>query len=392
MTNTILFAALMMVSGPVIVVTGQSLSAGDSATPAVSAAVVGSNKTVAGLVNGATGTPPPTMDAFPFGDLIEASIESPRSGIGNYFYTLTGTSVFVVSGSKNASVYTAIKRGTVPFENMERMLESASARAGHKCIASVLIHGESDHAAGTSRAQYTANVVEFQSDIRAKCNAVGSGSGVPMFVSQMSSWTDDWYAGTNTTSVIPLAVYDAARQNSGTVVLVQPFYNWTHAADGLHLTNTSSRSMGAKFGQAIAFGPSWQPLWPRLSSPVERTTNVITVYLYTPFPPLVVDTTNITGVSATTRGFEYTDDSSPPSITAVDCSAACSGNTCSCQITLSGTPTGANKKLRYAYTGTDNNAGGPTSGPRGNIRDSDTATWQGAALYNWLVHFEESVL
>lgn len=382
-----------MASGkPLIMVTGQSLAAGGATVSPVSVAVVGQNQTVAGIAYTVDGTPPPSMAAFPFGDLVEATVESPRSGIGNFYYTATGQSVFVVTGANGGSAYTAIKSGTNTFLAMERMMESAAARNGDRCLASVLIHGETDHINGTTRQTYAANILEMQSDIKAKCARIGSaGQQVPIFVSQMSSWTDDNNPGTSTTSAIPMAVYDAARA-SGDCRLVQPFYNWTHAADGIHLTNTSSRAMGAKFGQAIAFGPSWQPLWPRLDSPVERTANVITVYLHTPFPPLVVDTTNVTGVSATTRGFEYTDDSSPPSITEVDCSAACSGNTCSCQITLASTPTGANKKLRYAYTGTDNAAGGPTSGPRGNIRDSDTATWQGAALYNWLVHFEEPVL
>lgn len=378
-----------------VLVSGQSLAAGSSTTSALSTTVVGSNQTVYGIVyNSAPSgiTSAPNLACHPFGDLIETdSSESPRSGIGNYFYTLTGQSVFVATGAKGSSAYTAIKSGTAPYIQLERMMEAAAARDGDKCAAFVLIHGEDDHAAGTTRTQYAANIVEFRTDLMAKCRAIGSGGELPTYVTQFSSWTDDNFTGTNTTSVIPLADYDAARANMGRIFLVQPFYNWTHAADGVHLSNTSSRAMGAKIGQAMAAGPAWQPLWPRINSPVSRTTNVITLYLYTPFPPLVVDTTTITGVSATTRGFEYTDDSSPPSITAVDCSAACNGNICSCQITLSGTPTGANKKLRYAYTGTDNQPGGPTTGPRGNIRDSDTASWQGTNLYNWLVHFEETV-
>lgn len=298
-----------------------------------------------------------------------------------------------MSGSKGGTAYSGLKKGTSPWDNMSASIEAANARSsgGAACVAFYVEHGESDHNAGTSRAAYTANLVEWQYDVAAKCRTAARGGDPPLFIAQFSSWTATGLTGHATTSLIPLAVYDAARANSSTVKIVGPHYYLTHAADGIHMTSTESRRMGAMAGKAIAAGSAWQPLWPRLSSPVERTTNVITVYLYTPVPPLVVDTTNVTGVSETTRGFEYTDDSSPPSITAVDCSAACSGNTCSCQITLSGTPTGANKKLRYAYTGTDNAAGGPTSGPRGNIRDSDTATWQGANLYNWLVHFEESV-
>lgn len=377
-----------------IVVMGQSLAAGGAAAPVLTTVVdeCGSLTTY-NLDFGSGFVVSPHASAFPFSGAVEFnSRESPRAGIAGMYCQRTGSRAFMAVGAAGGAVYTSIKKGTTqPWLHMSAMVEAASARLREKCVASVLIHGESDHGAGTTRATYKANIFELQTDLATKCRDVGSiVYDTPMYVDQFSSWTSSFFAGTNTTSVIPLAVYDAARERPGRVIMVQPHYWAAHGAD-VHFTNAGSRSVGAKIGQVIAHGPTWQPLWPRLSSPVERTTNVITVHLHTPFPPLVVDTTNVTGVSETTRGFEYTDDSGPPSITAVDCSAACSGNTCSCQITLSGTPTGANKKLRYAYTGVDNAAGGPTSGPRGNIRDSDTATWQGANLYNWLVHFEENV-
>ena len=52
----------------------------------------------------------------------------------------------------------------------------------------------------------------------------------------------------------------------------------------------------------------------------------------------------------------------------------------------------ANRRLRYAFTGIANARGGPTSGPRGNLRDSDaTPSRNGYALYNWCIHFDEAV-
>jgi hypothetical protein len=57
-------------------------------------------------------------------------------------------------------------------------------------------------------------------------------------------------------------------------------------------------------------------------------------------------------------------------------------------ITLSATP-GANGHLRYAFTGISGALGGPTTGPRGNLRDSDaTPSRDGFKLYNWCVHFD----
>jgi hypothetical protein len=61
-------------------------------------------------------------------------------------------------------------------------------------------------------------------------------------------------------------------------------------------------------------------------------------------------------------------------------------------VTLASTPTGASRRIRYAYTGTSGNAAGPTTGMRGNLRDSDTTTCgSGTVLRNWSVHFEEAV-
>lgn len=356
---------------------------------------------VSGLVQENTGTGtfmwqayPPSIVAFPYTPLIELACgESPRAAAADYYTSRTGNQVHLVTGVMGGALYSQVKKGTQPWTNMEVSLESAGARLGFPCAGLYVEHGESDHQNLTSRAQYAVNLSEWQTDFQNECNASTPTRNVtaPLFIAQFSSWTAGILINHATTSPIPMAVYDAARAYPERIKLIGPHYYITHGGDGVHPANTNRRTMGAMAGKAMAVGPTWQPLWPRLTSPVSRSTNVITVYLYTPVPPLVVDTTNITGVSATTRGFEYTDDSSPPSITAVDCSAACSGNTCSCQITLSGTPTGANKKLRYAYTGVDGNFGGPSTGPRGNIRDSDTATWQGANLYNWLVHFEEAV-
>ena len=52
----------------------------------------------------------------------------------------------------------------------------------------------------------------------------------------------------------------------------------------------------------------------------------------------------------------------------------------------------ANKRLRYAYAGKPGSVAGPATGPRGNLRDSDaTASRYGYKLYDWCVHFDESM-
>lgn len=385
-----------------VIVSGQSLSAGGLATTPVSTSQPFSNTMVTGLTYDSAGAGAygdtylvytPTRAAFPWTALLESSVESPRSAMANYYRSVRGVDLHVVSGSRGGSTYALQKKGTQAWEQMSRSIEAAGARSRLSCTAIYVEHGETDGAAAIARATYTANLVEWQSDIAAKCRTGARGGDPPLYIGQYSSWTAA-LLGSLTTSNVPLAIYDAARANFGRIIIIDPHYMDAYNADGVHKTAASSRTMGARAGRAIATGSSYQPLWPRMDNPVTRSGAVITVYLYTPTPPLVVDTTNITGVSASTRGFEYTCGSSPPAISSVDCSAACSGNICSCAITLASTP-GApcltDDKIGYAVTGVAGNLGGPTSGPRGNIRDSTADTWAGATLYHPLVHFQEVV-
>ena len=50
------------------------------------------------------------------------------------------------------------------------------------------------------------------------------------------------------------------------------------------------------------------------------------------------------------------------------------------------------RTLRYAYTGTVGAHPGPTTGPRGNVKDSDTPVgYNGDVLVNWLCHDTQPV-
>ena len=49
-------------------------------------------------------------------------------------------------------------------------------------------------------------------------------------------------------------------------------------------------------------------------------------------------------------------------------------------------------RIRYAHTGGVGQPAGPTTGARGNLRDSDaTPSRHGYPLFNWAVHFDEPV-
>ena len=133
-------------------------------------------------------------------------------------------------------------------------------------------------------------------------------------------------------------------------------------------------------------GKAWEPVRPKT---VTRAGAVVTAKMYVPAPPLVIDTTLVTEptIPGSKFGFEWSDDedvATRPTVTNV---LITGGDTV--VITLSKTPTGANMRLRYAYTGVAAALGGPTTGARGNLRDSDaTVSRNGYKLYNWAVHFD----
>ncbi len=110
---------------------------------------------------------------------------------------------------------------------------------------------------------------------------------------------------------------------------------------------------------------------------------ILRIKFLVPKPPLVFDTTLITNPG--NLGFEFAEDGAAP---AVISQVALEGAD-TVKITLSKAPSGGNAKVRYAFTGTSGQNAGATTGPRGNLRDSDPAVSRhGYPLYNWAVHFE----
>ncbi len=275
--------------------------------------------------------------------------------------------------------------------------KALAAAAGKTYVvrAVTAIHGESDHYGnefpldGTDGTpgkiqNYADGMLEWQVDYDAQVKArTGQTLDVPLFMAQMSNWTDV------TASKIANYQLEAHVRAPGKVMLVGPTYNLPFATDCLHYTNHSNRRIGEYFGKAylkyVLEGKPWEPVRP---SAVTRSGRVITVKFIVPVPPLVLDTTLVTNPG--NYGFRYLDGSgaAAPTIASVALTAADTVT-----ITLSATPTGANKHITYAQNVVPGNTcPGPTAGARGNVRDSDvTPSQYGYALHNWSVHFDSVV-
>lgn len=261
-----------------------------------------------------------------------------------------------------------------------------------------LIHGESDHygysilfpmassngVPGKIKT-YEDALVEMQSDYENGVKAItGQNVPVPLYVSQMHSWTGD---SSRKWSPIVRDEYLAQKNNNGKIIVVAPTYQLQFAPDGLHFTSFSERKLGQYFAHAYVQttlqGKTWQPLKPKQ---LYRFDNIVYVKFLVPSAPIVLDTTNVSDPG--NYGFEFADDSgNTPQITRVE---IINGDTV--KMTLSAVPTG-NKMVRYAWTRNNNGATpGPFTGVRGNLRDTDTTVSEyGDDLWNWGISFEESV-
>jgi hypothetical protein len=372
--------------------TGQSLSVGWLGAPALSTTQPFQNLMFDTGVWNLPGT-------F-FVPLVHSGVEMPYAGLANQSTAIanvvfaglpppTNTHVMMASAHGWPGYeYALLKKGTVFYAvGMSQVTVARQIATGlnktHVVRAVVCVHGETDHLIGNLG--YGSDLKQWQQDYETDVQLLtGQTEPVPMLHTQISCWSV-----LHPTSVIPMAQLQASVQTPGKVILVGPKYFLPYLPDGVHLTNQGYRTLGEYYGKAYAQtvfrGLAWQPVRP---IQVMRQGATITVGFQVPVPPLVLDTTAVSNPG--NFGFEFADSSAtPPTITTVQLTGPKEVT-----IGLSAVPTGADKWLRYAFTGVVPSPAGPTTGPRGNLRDSDATQSQSTAaapLPNWCVHFEMAV-
>ena len=355
------------------------------------------------------------------GDTFFSPVETMSSGLANEASKLAkeiylagkphGTHDILVSlHGRSGNNYFCLRKGGCPwwpdraylkpFDDamMEVADAFALAKAANKSYvvrAVTAIHGEADHYAAAAGASlfplpgtdgvsiihdYGEGLEEWQRDYESSVRAItGQSVPVPLFVSQYSHWNNV------PTTVIAYEQMAAHLRSKGKVVVVGPTYVLPYSNDCLHFTGEGERHLGEYFAKAYARvvleGLRWEPLRPIA---ISIAGNVITAKFLVPKPPLAIDTQKVTDPG--NFGFEFTDDSgAPPAIASVALAGADT-----VKVTLSQTPIGANKRLRYAYT--FHGCAGSGTIARGNLRDSDdTPSRSGSDLSNWAVHFDEPI-
>ncbi len=287
-----------------------------------------------------------------------------------------------------ATTYAGLKMGTKEYNaslaavKLARDLQRAENKS-YVVSAILNVHGESDHVERTAR--YAELLAEWQRDYERDVTALtAQADPIPFFITQVSSFTR--YG--DTTSKIPHEQLAAHVASPGKVILVGPKYHLKYGGDGIHLANEGYRQLGEDYAKAyrrvVLERRAWEPLRPK---ELTRSGTSITIRFHVPAPPLVLDTTLVKDPGS--YGFSYTDDDpSPPAITEVKLA----GPDVVTLTLASSVDARRSPRVRYAFAGTKGANAGPTSGARGNLRDSDaTPSRHGYPLYNWCVHFEAPV-
>ena len=378
------FWAPFLLSQSLILGTGQSLATGLTAVPPVTVIPSARNLMFAGSAipggasAGGLGSEVPLIEGPTIG--WATPHETMSSALAKRFSDRSCLSIHAVDGY----TYAQLAKGTVPYQNgmdQAAAFQQIKGGLGGDILAVTAVHGENDDSSGNLN--YQANLVTWQSDYNADLKVIsGQPRNIPMFHSQMSSWTK--YCG-RATGIVAYPQLAAALSNPGKIVLVGPKYHLPYLADGVHLPAQSQTWMGEEYANAIYWtiirGTTWVPIYPTL---IARVGAAVTVTWN--LPPLntqiVLDTVRVTDPGQ--YGFEFSDNGAP---LAIDSTVIIGTN--QTRHTLHAVPSGVNMRFRYAYTGVAGNNAGPTTGARGCLRGNYApASNYGNTLYPWAVHFD----
>ncbi|QLQ63871.1 MULTISPECIES: hypothetical protein [Providencia] len=246
------------------------------------------------------------------------------------------------------------------------------------------IQGEDnrDDTADAYIAKFNAMMSDYKTDIDA---ITKQGYQFPILVYQPSG--NQYYApvGSESPNTIADAFYRLAESDSN-ITVTTPTY-WIEHADALHPTNKGSLQFGMQWGKVlykkVYRGEDWRPLEP--ISIEQLGTKTVIARFHVPEPPLVFDETLVTNPG--NYGFDLRDDSGVLQITSIK---LLNNNSVELRVNRDLAP---NVFLSYAYYGVGGNGGGPLTGARGNLRDSDTTVGLDSTvkLYNWALAFNKKL-
>jgi len=299
----------------------------------------------------------------------------------------SGVSYLGSAPGKGGQTIAALSFGSEYFERLiwDVYYGSANAKAlgrPYQLTALTWGQGESDQYWGTDPEQYQQALETLRLQVQWVGSVVSNTQQtLPLIAYQVSSHI----AAGSATPSIGLAQLQAGLSNPN-IHLATPLYMMDFV-DQYHLSNTSSKWLGAYYGlvykRVVIDGQDWQPLHPTSATAYGR---VIMTRFHVPAPPLVLDTEQV--VDPGWYGFKLIEaDGSENPISGI--ALGKSGEVLWLAGTHAITP---GTRLRYAWDG--GTQSGRLTGPRGNLRDSqgDHLIFDpdGIAkpMHNWCVIFE----
>lgn len=284
--------------------------------------------------------------------------------------------------AQNGAMLTQINRGTIPYSNLMTQVRGAQTvawgtkRFSQNVPAVCWVHGETDTGQNIDPEFYRTNSYTLYGQMHSDFSGVTGQTNVPLWL--MTQTASSSY-GNRTNSYIAYAQYGLTSQDSR-IKLVCPTYIFETIADGVHLTTDGYKYLGEYFGKVLAmenWGSDWLPLRP---TNIQASGSSVTITWHVPVPPLVWDTNRVAHID--NYGFSLLDGTitSTPQIVGSN------------QVTFnySGSPI----RVRYGWNAVAGLPDGPTTGQRGNLRDSDATeaySLPGTNLFNWAVIFHANI-
>ncbi|AJG18817.1 sialate O-acetylesterase [Cupriavidus basilensis] len=396
----------LMPDMPHVISYGQSLGEGVNALPPLSTVQKYNAVSFNGGVRAQDGGTDPAVTHASLIPMVETQFdtgngvagETPLSGMTEFIHERLVAENPGFNASAMSLLGSAPGQGSQSIANLskggsyyQRLLNDVSygvslANAASKLYQTTAItwtQGEADQSLGTSASAYITALNTLLANVNSDAAAAsGQSQAVRMIMYQMGSYK----ALGGTYPTIAFAQRDACRQNAN-MFLACPMYQFDNSDAGVHLTNVSSRWLGAYYGlvykRVVIDGLVWKPT---MATSWVRQGKVALIKFNVPGGGLVFDTSYVTDPG--NYGFSLVDSSGNPlTISGV---SLLQNDTVKI-VAATAIPAGA--KWRYGWgNGTANY--GRTAGPRGCLRDSmgDTIVYAGAGnqpMHNWAIVDEQ---
>lgn len=270
-------------------------------------------------------------------------------------------------------------KGSVSYANLLTAVARCKADAtdrgyGYEVPFVDWIQGEAN--TNGSQGAYLTALLLLQSDLTADIGAISGQPNVPLVLCQMSSWTTKGV----TTSYVPHEQLQAALEHPTKFICAGPKYWLDYHTDGVHLTGKGSVQLAAMRRAAAAEAINGKGWMPTHCTKAVRSGTTITLTFHTPVGSLVSDTLNVSDPGS--LGIRWIDSANSATVSSVRVN---DDNTVT--VTLSAVPTGAAQKIGIADLGIAGALGGPMTGARSCLRDSNTERdTMGNQFYNWACH------